>query len=77
MLQTALPHTHTHTHTHSYTHTHTYILTHVNDLVNVLYKPTLSHQDDALLWQEFHCTPKILQKLIVVYVLILSLSLFI
>jgi len=48
----------------------------MNDLLNVLYKPTLSHQDDALLWQEFHCTPKILKILIIVYILILILFLF-
>jgi hypothetical protein len=57
------------------TSTHTY--THTNDLVTVLYKPTLSHQDDALLWQEFHCTPKIRQQWIIIYILILSLLLFI
>ena len=51
------------TSTHTHTYTHTYILTHMNDLVTVLYKPTLSHQDEPLLWQEFHCTPKILKKI--------------
>jgi hypothetical protein len=62
-------------HFHTHKHAHTHVFTHTNDLVNVLYKPTLPHQDDALLCQEFHCTPKILKKLIIVYILILSLHL--